>query len=148
MVADEEKVFKPVEEKRKEKEAEEGKPVEEEKTAEDKGKRVKPEHREEKKGEKKEGEEKKREIVLQRLYVVDLSEAFRKPEPRHQRSAVRLLRQFVSKHMKSAKIRIAPELAAEAAKSRRLRISATKDKEGLVLVGRIQQDAASETTLQ
>ncbi|MFH0835161.1 MAG: hypothetical protein V1881_02365 [Candidatus Micrarchaeota archaeon] len=132
MVADEDKVFKPTEEKRREKEAEEGKPIEEEKTAEDKGKRVKPEHHEEKKAEKKEGEEKKREIVLQRLYVVDLSAAFRKPVTRHQRSAVRLLKQFVSKHMKSANIRIAPPLAAEAAKARSLRISVTKDKEGLV----------------
>ena len=132
MVADEDKVFKPTEVKRKEKEAEEGKTVETEKTADEKGKRVKPEHHEEKKAEKKEGEEKKREIVLQRLYVVDLSSAFRKPLPRHQRSAVRLLKQFVSKHTKSAKMRIAPELAAEAAKARRLRISVTKDKEGLV----------------
>ncbi|VVB67842.1 Uncharacterised protein [Candidatus Norongarragalina meridionalis] len=126
MVADEEKVFKPTEEKRKEREAEDGKQVEEEKTAEEKGKRVKPEHHDDKK------EEKKKEIVLQRLYVIDLSKAFRKPLPRHQRSAVRLLKEFVSKHMKSEKIHIAPELAAEAAKARRLRISATKDKEGLV----------------
>ncbi|PIT85188.1 hypothetical protein COU36_04730 [Candidatus Micrarchaeota archaeon CG10_big_fil_rev_8_21_14_0_10_59_7] len=125
MVADEDKVFKPDEVKRKEKEAEDGKTVETEKTADEKGKRVKPEHHEEK------AEEKKREIVLQRLYVVDLSAAFRKPEPRHQRSAVRLLRQFVSKHAKSSKIRISPGLAAEAAKARRLRISVTKDKEGL-----------------
>ncbi|MFH1107201.1 MAG: 50S ribosomal protein L31e [Candidatus Micrarchaeota archaeon] len=93
---------------------------------------------EEKKEEKK---EKKREIVLERLYTVDLSRAYAKPAMKRANRASRLLREFLCRHLKSPaeSIRIAPALN-EAVRAhggarplKKVKLKATKDKDGIVL---------------
>jgi len=85
--------------------------------------------------------EKKREIVEERIYTVPLVKAYKKPENKRAGYAVRLLRQFVSRHMKAneSAVFIAPQAneSINARGSRRppklLKIKASRDKEGKVL---------------
>jgi ribosomal protein L31E len=157
-MTEEDKLFKsPEEKKREEKLAEEKKEEKSEAmkaAAEEKGKakaavetvsKKEAAAKEEKKkaAEKKKADakEKKREVVLQRVFVVPLDAAYAKPLSARARVATRLLRAFVAKHLKAelGKTHLAPELNAlvrergERKPARSVRVSASKDKEGVVL---------------
>ncbi len=88
-----------------------------------------------------ERKEKKREIVLERLYVANLSKAYAKPFTKRGNTAMRLLRAFCSRHMKTAEeaVRIDPSVADFVRKrgmkhpARRVKIKLSKDKAGIVL---------------
>lgn len=99
-----------------------------------------PEKKEEKKEEPKK-EEKKREIVLERIYTVPLWEIYSKPQQSRGNMAITFLRKFLARHMKGApeKIKISLILNNTIRKRgsgrpmKKVKIKATKDKEGLVL---------------
>lgn len=94
------------------------------------------------KAEKPEKETKKREIVLERNYVVNLVEAYEKPSMFRSIKAMKILREFIARHMKTTldKVKLAPELGevinarGHAKPLKKIKVSASKDKEGLVLV--------------
>lgn len=94
------------------------------------------------KKEEKKAEEKKRDIVLERVYVIPIVKAFAVAKSRRLDFAVKLVRKFASRHAKAdaKKVRIAGEvnsaIRANAASGmgKRLKTRITKDKEGLVLV--------------
>ena len=72
---------------------------------EEKKEEKKQEKKEEKKGEKKEEkkDEKKQEkkkVLLSRLYTVSLLKAYEKPQTKRGNTAIRLLREFVARHLK------------------------------------------------
>ncbi len=86
-------------------------------------------------------EEKKREIVLERIYSIPLSEAYKAPRNQRANKAVKILREYLAKHFKTAinKIKIENK-ASESIKTRghrhplkKIRVNASKDKEGIVL---------------
>lgn len=155
----EEKLFKAPEQKKAEKDAaaasraraEEEKPKEaEEKEEEEAAKepvKREPEKKAEEKKEKKEEKEpeeevKKREIVLERVFVVPLGKAFSKPLMKRGPTAVRLLREFICRHLKAApeKVRLEPSLVNKVCSRgspqplKKVKVLATKDKEGVVVV--------------
>ena len=85
-------------------------------------------------------EEVKEEFLEERIYTVPLRRAWIAPRKKRTPKAVRILRQFVRRHMKSEEITIMPEVN-EALWSRgiekpprRIKIRATKDKDGKVTV--------------
>ncbi len=95
--------------------------------------------KEEKPEEKPAKEEKKREIVLERVYSVPLQDAYSVPQSKRGDKAVRLLKTFLERHMKSQNVRLAVALnnAIRARGTRhplkKVKVRATKDKAGLVL---------------
>ncbi len=125
----------PIEEKKADKAAEK-KAAEAEKK--EKSKEVKPAAAAQKKGEEKEEEVKKREIVLERAFNVPLSKAYEKPKYKRSDRAVKLLRQFIEKHMKADVVKISPEVNETIRHSgsplKKVSVIASKDKEGLALV--------------
>lgn len=88
-----------------------------------------------------EKKEKKREVVLERVYAVNLSTAYAKPKMKRGNAASTLLLDFLRRHMKSPaeKIRVSPALndairaRGSARPLKRVKLKATKDKEGIVL---------------
>ncbi len=92
---------------------------------------------EEKKEEKKPGE--KREIVLERVYTIPLAEAYEKPAKKRAAKAVKLLREFLSRHMKALVVKIEPgvnefiEARGATSPAKVVRVRASKDKSGVVL---------------
>ncbi|HLC48382.1 MAG TPA: 50S ribosomal protein L31e [Candidatus Norongarragalinales archaeon] len=99
--------------------------------------------KEEKKPAEKEAakEEKKREIVLERIYTVPFSQIYAKPQQSRGNMAITFLRKFLARHMKGApeKIKISLILNNTIRKRgsgrpmKKVKIKATKDKEGVVL---------------
>ncbi|NYZ75383.1 50S ribosomal protein L31e [Candidatus Micrarchaeota archaeon] len=85
-------------------------------------------------------EEKKREIVLERNYVIPLIKAYETTQTSRGNKAVKMTKAFLARHMKAGagKIKLDPALSAAvfARGSKRppkkLRVNASKDKEGLV----------------
>ena len=170
-MTEEDKLFKsPEEKKREEKPVEEIRKVEEKKAegaqagqaggkkdaaAEDKAKKAvetvakkdaaakteKKKDEKKDKDEKGKEKEKKREIVLQRVFVVPLDEAYFKPRSHRARVATRLLQAFIAKHMKTPlkSVRIAPALNSllrsrgDRKPPKKVRVSASKDKDGIAL---------------
>lgn len=82
----------------------------------------------------------KEEIVLERIYTIPLRISYMVPRNKRTPRAVRFVRSFLAKHMKSEKIIITPELneilwARGIQKPpRRIRVRVTKDSEGVVRV--------------
>jgi len=97
-----------------------------------------PKPAEAKKAEKKEEPADKREIVLERVYTVPLADAYAKPAKKRAGRAVKLLREFLSRHMKSQNVKIDPgvnefiEERGAASPSKAVRVNASKDKAGMV----------------
>ena len=87
-------------------------------------------------------EEKKREIVLERVYTVPLLEVLKKPRMRRQGIQSRVLRDFVSKHMKAPiklikiNTKVAEQLTHGGDRKTigKIKVKCSKDKQGLVLV--------------
>jgi len=110
-------------------------PKKEEKKAEPKKEEKKPAEKEAAK------EEKKREIVLERIYTVPFSQIYAKPQQSRGNMAITFLRKFLARHMKGApeKIKISLILNNTIRKRgsgrpmKKVKIKATKDKEGVVL---------------
>jgi len=98
------------------------------------------EKKEEKKAEEKKPEE-KREIVLQRVFTVPLADAYSKPAKKRAGRAVKLLREFLSKHMKAEmqSVKIDPpvnefiESRGATSPAKAVRVDASKDKKGIVV---------------
>lgn len=116
-----------------------GKKLETERKAEEKEKRKK---EEKPAAAKKEKEEKKREIVLERVYTVNLRKAYSKPSYKRANTATVMLKEFLSRHMHAgdpAKVKLATELnefirqRSSARPPKRIKVQAGKDKEGIVL---------------
>ncbi|MEK6953903.1 MAG: 50S ribosomal protein L31e [Candidatus Micrarchaeota archaeon] len=86
-------------------------------------------------------EVKKREIILERIYSVPLVEAYAKPQMLRGNRAIKLLRWFLARHMKTdeEKVKIALELnnliraRGSGRPMKKVKVKATKDKEGIVL---------------
>ncbi|MCS7097229.1 MAG: 60S ribosomal protein L31 [Candidatus Methanomethylicia archaeon] len=89
-------------------------------------------------GEESKGEEKKQDIILERIYTIPLRIAYFVPRWKRTARAVRFVRDFLSKHMKSDHVVITPELNEvlwlRGAKRplRRVRVRAVKTSEGIV----------------
>ena len=81
----------------------------------------------------------KREIVLERVYTIPLEDAYAKPAKKRAARAVKLLRQFLSRHMKSQNVKISPEVnefieeRGATSPMKKVRVNASKDKAGMVL---------------
>lgn len=86
-------------------------------------------------------EERKREIVLERVYNVNLQKAYGKPLGKRANTAIKLLRKFLGRHFKTDEdmVRLAPELGAHIngfgshQPPKHVKVQANKDKEGLVM---------------
>jgi len=92
-----------------------------------------------KKEEKEEKPAEKREIVLERVYTIPLEDAYAKPAKKRAARAVKILRQFLSRHMKSQNVKISPEVnefieeRGATSPAKKVRVNASKDKAGMVL---------------
>lgn len=90
--------------------------------------------------EKKPEEEVEEEFLEERIYTVPLRRAWIAPRKKRVPRAVRILRQFVKRHMKSEEITIMPEVNEALWRRgiekppRRIKIRAAKDKDGKVTV--------------
>ncbi|MEX2701658.1 MAG: 50S ribosomal protein L31e [Candidatus Baldrarchaeota archaeon] len=89
------------------------------------------------------GEEKEvsEEILEERIYVIPLAKKFiYTPRQKRAEKAVRVLKEFVERHMKPEKIIIDPEVNEKIwergiqSPPRKIRVRVTKDKEGVVKV--------------
>ncbi|MHA1832645.1 MAG: 50S ribosomal protein L31e [Candidatus Baldrarchaeia archaeon] len=89
------------------------------------------------------GEEKEvsEEILEERIYVIPLAKKFiYTPRQKRAEKAVRVLKEFVERHMKPEKIIINPEVNEKIwergiqSPPRKIRVRVTKDKEGVVKV--------------
>ena len=87
-----------------------------------------------------EGVELPENIVEERIYTVPLQAAWRVPAWRRTPKAMRLLREFVSRHMKPESMKLTKELNERVWDKgiqnppRRIRIRAVKDNEGVVTI--------------
>ncbi len=85
-------------------------------------------------------EEEEVQIVEERIYTVPLQKVIYKPKYMRAEKAIRILRQFITRHMKPEEIIIDPKVNeaiwARGIKNppRRIKIRATKDSEGVVRV--------------
>jgi large subunit ribosomal protein L31e len=119
------------EQEKAEEAAEEKEEIEEEKPA--------PREKEEEEEEK---EEEKEEIVEERVYTIPLERAWISPRKKHSPRAMRILRSFVMKHMKtdSDSIKITNEVNEKIwdrgieKPPRKIRVRVTKNSEGIVTV--------------
>ena len=99
------------------------------------------EEEEEKPAPEEEGEEEE-DIVEERIYTVPLGRAWIRPRKKHSPRAIRLLREFIVRHMKTdeGSIRITNKVNEKIwsrgieKPPRKIRIRATKDSEGVVTV--------------
>ncbi|MCD6164155.1 MAG: 50S ribosomal protein L31e [Candidatus Odinarchaeota archaeon] len=89
------------------------------------------------------GEEKEvsEEILEERIYVIPLAKKFiYTPRQKRAEKAIRVLKEFVERHMKPEKIIIDPEVNEKIwergiqSPPRKIRVRVTKDKEGVVKV--------------
>ena len=79
-------------------------------------------------------------MVLERIYTVNLRDAYRKPQYKRADSAMRLLKIFLARHLKAKddRVRVDPEVndfvraRGSLHPVKYLKIQATKDKEGMV----------------
>jgi len=90
--------------------------------------------------ESKEAEEKKEEVVEERIYTIPLRRAWTSPIKRRGPRAIRLIRDFVTRHMKPERVIIGNDVNEEVWSKgiekppRRIRVKASKDKEEVVTV--------------
>lgn len=83
--------------------------------------------------------EEKREIVMERVYTIPLDEAYSKPAKKRAGRAIKILRAFLSRHMKSDNVKISPEVnefveeRGATSPAKKIRVNASKDKAGMVL---------------
>ena len=95
---------------------------------------------EEKREEKEEEAEEKIEFVEERVYMVPLREAWRTPRPYRAPRAIRILREFISRHMKVEDVRLSQELNSFIwsrgieKPPRRVRVRVGKDKDNVAWV--------------
>jgi large subunit ribosomal protein L31e len=130
------KTPKPVEKKPAEEEKAEGVQGITPQKAKVEGKKEAPKPKEEKK------EKPKREIILERVYIVPFTKAFAKPRIKRGNVAARLLRAFAAKHMKTdlKNVKIANDvnsvINARGCRKppKKIAIRVSKDKEGIVEV--------------
>jgi len=93
------------------------------------------------KKEESEKEEKKRVIVLERNYVIPLIKAYARPECKRGNRAIKLIRGFLARHFKASEDKVKlNSVICEAVFARgsthppkKIKVKASKDKEGLVL---------------
>lgn len=91
----------------------------------------------EKKGEKAPKTEEKK-FVLERIYTVNLVEAYKKPQTHRADKAVRILRAFLERHMKGSPVKISMSLNNSLRKRgsvkplKKVKVKAGKDKDGVV----------------
>ncbi|MHC1636751.1 MAG: 50S ribosomal protein L31e [Candidatus Nezhaarchaeales archaeon] len=84
--------------------------------------------------------EKEAEIEVERLYTIPLRIVLRVPRWRRAARAIRFVRAFISRHMKSENVKIDPKVSefiwSRGAKKppRRVRVKAIKYKDGIVKV--------------
>ncbi|MHC1601402.1 MAG: 50S ribosomal protein L31e [Candidatus Nezhaarchaeales archaeon] len=84
--------------------------------------------------------EKEAEIEVERLYTIPLKIVLRVPRWRRAARAIRFVRAFISRHMKSENVKIDPKVSefiwSRGAKKppRRVRVKAIKYKDGIVKV--------------
>jgi len=84
------------------------------------------------------------EAVEERVYTIPLSRAFIVPRKERASKAIRIIRDFICRHMKAESIRISNEVNELIWKRgiekppRKLRVVAVKDKEGTVTVKLIE----------
>ncbi|MEM4389467.1 MAG: 50S ribosomal protein L31e [Candidatus Micrarchaeia archaeon] len=87
---------------------------------------------------------------IERIYTIPLRKAFEKPRVKRGRRAVELVRAFVSRHLKAARVIIEGKLnallLARGIKKppRRIRVLARRDKDGVVRVLPAQTIGAEE----
>jgi len=90
------------------------------------------------------------EVVEERLYTVPLRRAWIAPRGRRTLRAVKILRDFVMRHMKTEDVALSNEINEEVwvrsieKPPRRIRIKVVKDKEGKVIVYPIKEEKAKE----
>ncbi|MCR6668622.1 MAG: 60S ribosomal protein L31 [archaeon YNP-WB-040] len=86
------------------------------------------------------GSEKKEDIVLERIYTIPLKIAYYVPRGKRTPRAVRFLKEFIMRHMKTDKVIITPEVneilwsRGIQKPPRRIRVRVTKNSEGEVKV--------------
>lgn len=89
---------------------------------------------------KEEVAEKKEEFVEERVYTIPLSKAWIAPRSKRSQKAIRIMKEFIRRHMKPESIVINSEVAEKIWSKgmekppRKLRVKTTKDKEGTVTV--------------
>jgi large subunit ribosomal protein L31e len=92
-------------------------------------------------------EEKEVEVVEERLYTLNLRKVFITPRKKRAARAIRLIKEFIKRHMKPEEVLITNEVnkrvwARGAEKPpRKIKIKAVKDKEGKVTVFLHQENA-------
>ena len=80
------------------------------------------------------------EFVEERVYVIPLRDVWRAPRKRRAPRAIRLIREFISRHMKAETVKVANDVNEKiwergAEKPpRKIKVRAAKDKEGKVTV--------------
>jgi len=80
------------------------------------------------------------EIVEERIYTIPLKKAWNVPRKKRTPRAIRLIREFVKRHMKAEDVRIKTEVNEAVwtrgiqKPPRRIRVRVTKDKDGVVTV--------------
>ena len=80
------------------------------------------------------------EIVEERIYTIPLKKAWNVPRKKRTPRAIRLIREFVKRHMKAEDVRIETEVNEAVwtrgiqKPPRRIRVRVTKDKDGVVTV--------------
>ncbi|MCS7140443.1 MAG: 50S ribosomal protein L31e [Candidatus Nezhaarchaeota archaeon] len=85
-------------------------------------------------------EEREVEVEIERLYTIPLKTALKVPRWRRAARATRLIRSFISRHMKSKVVKINPKISemvwSKGAKKppRRIKVKAIKYKDGTVNV--------------
>ncbi|HEV8290006.1 MAG TPA: 50S ribosomal protein L31e [Candidatus Norongarragalinales archaeon] len=86
--------------------------------------------------------EKKREVILERTYIIPLFDAYKKPAKFRTNKAMKMLREFISRHMKAAPVDVKIDEALNSAIIARgatrppktIKVSASKEKTGSVIV--------------
>lgn len=86
------------------------------------------------------GREEEVEVAEERVYTINLRKVFITPRKKRAPRAVRLLKQFIKRHMKAEEISISNEVNEEIWRRsiekppRKLKVRAVKDKDGKVTV--------------
>jgi len=84
--------------------------------------------------------EKESKVVEERIYTVPFRIAFLVPRPKRVPRAIRFLRSFIERHMKTEKVWISPEVneaiwsRGKKKPPRRIRVRAVKEEDGTVRV--------------
>ncbi|MEK6843532.1 MAG: 50S ribosomal protein L31e, partial [Candidatus Micrarchaeota archaeon] len=85
--------------------------------------------------------ERKREIVLERIYIVSLADTYRKPAMQRANYAIKFLKKYLTRHMKAQEGNVKISLIlnnfirkrGSGRPVKKIKIKATKDKDGIVI---------------